>query len=521
MSCPDLTSLSVKAVAYSGLRQPTTMRKSKSNPAKYTRNYRKVSQRHMTGYGDDTNTKKSNSDEKEQKRLESVLKNAEATWKRGLGQLNDDESLLVGGKRKRSAPSQDKEGDAQDNEDGMLSLLSPELREQFAGMESLAILPSGTKKKNKKKELPPLTPAEIKAAKALYKNTQRKLAQLQQRKKQKELRSGLYKELEDNALLAPVAEENAGGDGKQDASVAVGHKITPQEAQSLLMKSSELGKRLSKKQKLKQIRQKEALVLKLTQEEKDLLYVKYDAPDDDAFPVAEKSNDLQIDSCENVVENADSGGKKKKNKKKKKRSSSAAADGDGDTSKVSQKTTETAPKKAKLDAVATEREASAIENDKSTKRKSETDESTIKESNEALIETTKASDAKPSSSSYAQMMLAGLTSLKTKTDTKNVELAEEKARKQQEAEEEAMRLEEEERKKRKVYVPSETIKVSTMHRIDAPVSENSDAKNHRVLTVNRPDDVKESRYDLPVSAMEFEIIDAVRSNDCTILCGGK
>ena len=28
-----------------------------------------------------------------------------------------------------------------------------------------------------------------------------------------------------------------------------------------------------------------------------------------------------------------------------------------------------------------------------------------------------------------------------------------------------------------------------------------------------------SRYDLPVSAMEYEIIDAVRSHDCTILCG--
>jgi HrpA-like RNA helicase len=120
------------------------------------------------------------------------------------------------------------------------------------------------------------------------------------------------------------------------------------------------------------------------------------------------------------------------------------------------------------------------------------------------------------------MMLAGLSTLKTKTDSRNIELADEKARKQQREEEEAMRLEEEERKRRKVYVPSETIKVSTMHRFDVPVDISSgDSRNHRVQIINRPADVEESRYDLPVSAMEFEIIDAVRSNDCTILCGGE
>jgi hypothetical protein len=495
------------------------MRKSKSNPAKYTRNYRKVSQRHMTGYGDDepSSTKK-NTDEKERTRLESVLKNAEATWKRGLGQLNDiDESLMVGGKRKRGAqdPSKD-EIVSDDKDDGMMSLLSPELREQFAGMESLVILSSSSKKKSKKKELPPLTPAEIKAAKALYKNTQRKLAQLEQRKKQKELRSGLYKELQENALLAPAAaENNADVDAREQIDpVAITNNITPQEAQSLLLKSSELGKRLSKKQKLKHIRQKEALGLKLTQEEKDLLYVKYDAPDDDDFPpVADASID--------VKESVDDGGKKKKSKKKRKLAV-AAADDDGNIAgcgKESEESIKAAPTKTKVEAAHKLSEDSAVDAKVGKSAAGLDDDNTNTKSSSKSEDGT--ATAKPSTASYAQMMLAGLSFLKSKTDTRNVELAEEKIRQQQEAEEEAMRLEEEERKKRKVYVPSETIKVSTMHRIDAPIREGSEPKSHRVQTVNRPKDVDESRYDLPVSAMEFEIIDAVRSNDCTILCGGK
>jgi hypothetical protein len=477
----------------------------------------------MTGYGDDesSSAKKNNSDENEQKRLESVLKNAEATWKRGLGQLNDiDESVLVGGKRKRGSQNQSKDAQVDDNEDGMMSLLSPELREQFAGIESLAILPSSSKKKNKKKELPPLTPAEIKAAKALYKNTQRKLAQLEQKKKQKELRTGLYKELQENALLVPAAEDSADGVAQEHTnSVAVTNNITPQEAQSLLLKSSELGKKLSKKQKLKHIRQKEALGLKLTQEEKDLLYVKYDAPDDDDFPpIADASSGINVESGDNGDESTAASGKKKKSKKKRK---SAAATNDNDASyeaqhgKESEESVEAAPKKAKVKVAPKQSEDVTV--DAKEREIADADSTKSPSKSEDVTDT-----AKTSTTSYAQMMLAGLSSLKSKTDIRNVELAEEKIRQQQEAEEEAIRLEEEEeRKKRKVYVPSETIKVSTMHRIDAPVSEGKEPKNHRVQTVNRPKDVEESRYDLPVSAMEFEIIDAVRSNDCTILCGGK
>ena len=512
------------------------MRKSKSNPAKYTRNYRKVSQRHMTGYGDDSNnssgTNKQNADEKEQRRLEFVLKNAEQTWKRGLDQLNNDvdESLLVGGKRNRDAQTQHNAVNEQDNKDDMFSLLSPELREQFIGMENLAILPSGNKKKTKKKELPPLTPAEIKAAKALYKNTQRKLAQLEQRKKQKELRSDLYKELEENTLLAPTpaAEKNTDAGGMNNNSTG-NNKITPQEAQSLLLKSSELGKKLSKKQKLKTIRHKEALGLKLSEEEMDLLYVKYDAPEEDSFPI-ESGGDLNSGklSCDNEIANESNSGCKKKKSKKKKRKSVSLENDDynacGTEIQFNEKNpvVDVAVKKAKLDIISEQSVADAAREGKESNHTTNENGTTASSCSEDVATSTTTSLTKLSSKSYAQMMFAGLSSLKTKTDSKNVELANEKAHKQQEAKAEAIRLEEEERKRNKVYVPSETIKVSTMHRVGTLVNGNGGDVNKQVVrTINRPVDIEDGRYDLPVSAMEFEIIDAVRSNDCTILCGGR
>jgi hypothetical protein len=42
---------------------------------------------------------------------------------------------------------------------------------------------------------------------------------------------------------------------------------------------------------------------------------------------------------------------------------------------------------------------------------------------------------------------------------------------------------------------------------------------HMVQIISRPPDVEKSRYELPVSSMEFEIVDAVRNNDVTIICG--
>ncbi|KAG7355850.1 ATP-dependent helicase HrpA [Nitzschia inconspicua] len=44
-------------------------------------------------------------------------------------------------------------------------------------------------------------------------------------------------------------------------------------------------------------------------------------------------------------------------------------------------------------------------------------------------------------------------------------------------------------------------------------------KKRQVLNIQRPDSVVETRFDLPVTAMEFEIVDTIRNNDITIVCG--
>jgi len=479
------------------------MRRSKSNPAKYSRNYRKISQRQMTGYtGGDK-------EENEKKRLEAILKQSEQTWKRGLAENGhstvDDvnEKLLVGSAQKSNVD--DEQSNEQDGED-MLSLLSPELREQFAGMgsDNLVILPSKKKKKAKTKALPPLTPQEIKAAKALYKNTQRKLNQLEQRRKQKDLRKDLYKQLEENTLLPQAPSSSDGNDTSMDqgkVTFAEKNGIGAKDAQSLLLKSSELGKKVTKKQLLKQLRRKEELGIPLTKEEMGILYVKYDAPSTESFPDPDKEM-ADVDES-----NSPMPVKKKKSKKKKNKRKSAddkTQEEDSDALKNGEE-----PSTKKVRSVAPIEEATSAT------------DSASKPTEEASKDDSSVDDNKPKQS-YAQMMFAGLTSLKTKSDSQNVEIAAKKAKKQQEEEERAMELEEEERKKRKVYVPSETVTVSTMHRLDADVQVSSSAggsngAKHR--QIQRPKEVEDTRFDLPVSAMEFEIMDAVRSNDCTILCG--
>ena len=471
------------------------MRRSKSNPAKYSRNYRKISQRQMTGYqpgGDDK-------EENEKKRLEAILKQSEQTWKRGLaenGLIVDDENqnLLVGSEKKNNS-NEDKPNE-QDGGD-MLSLLSPELREQFAGMgpDNLVILPSRKKQKPKTKALPPLTPQEIKAAKALYKNTQRKLTQLEQRRKQKDLRKDLYKQLEENTLL-PQAHTSTidvhTPNGKKMDAFATKNGIDAKDAQSLLLKSSELGKKVTKKQQLKQLRRKEELGIPLTKEEIGILYVKYEAPTTEFFPTSEEkiSTDMPV--------------RKKSKKKKDKRKSSSHKDVQEENGSLEN----IVVPPMKRTKIITSFEETAPMNQSNSKR--------IEEETKDV-----ASVDSKLKQSYAQMMFAGLTSLKAKSDNQNSELAAKRAETQREEEEKAMQLEEEERKKRKVYVPTETVKVSTMHRLDVdvnmtdPIGGSIGAKHRQI---QRPKEVEENRFDLPVSAMEFEIMDAVRSNDCTILC---
>jgi len=484
----------------------------------------------MTGYGIDNNTSKSSKSEEdvEQKRLEEILKQSELTWKRGLAEnghsiSNNDNS---GGdtsdnKKKRSTDTkQASEDNKQEKDNDMLSLLSPELQAQFAGMSgdnTLLILPSKKKKQKTKKQLPPLTPSEIKAAKSLYKNTNRKLQQLAQRKLQKEQRFTLYKQLESNK----VSDSN----------------------RSLLLKSSELGKKLTKKEQLKQLHKKELMGIKLTNDEMDVLYDTYDAPNSTSDELTNiqttdgngTDNTLggDVDAKELVGIKAVLESKKRSKKKKKKKRKSLADTGEEqqDDTVTTEKNEEkpVVAKKARLDTGDAEKKVD------SSATSSKIDEEQEEDTHAASSKPTTADNTETSTTApidYSSMMLASISSLKTKTDTSNEQIANEKLKKHKQQEEEIAKLEEEERKKRKVYVPTETVTVSSTvlglgggggDQSTSSSSKNSTTsklKQHtKVQTINRPLEVQESRYNLPVSTMEYEIIDAIRSNDCTILCG--
>ena len=69
----------------------------------------------------------------------------------------------------------------------------------------------------------------------------------------------------------------------------------------------------------------------------------------------------------------------------------------------------------------------------------------------------------------------------------------------------------------KRYVPTATAILKTAAAMGIR-SVGIDSKR-RVVPIKRPASVEQARYDLPVSAMEFEIMDAIRNYDVTIICG--
>ncbi|KAL3823873.1 hypothetical protein ACHAXA_005455 [Cyclostephanos tholiformis] len=559
------------------------MRRSKSDPSKYASNYRKISQRHMTGYDDDgggdgivvdnndddDDGRVRSAEAEERRRLETIMRQSESTWRRGLEQRgknsgndggmkeigkvgtnddrHDDDDAEVKGERynnnddnnKRRGRGRGAKGDStnedeydydevnnNNDDDDMLSLLSPELRAQFSGMgnDAIVVLPGRRKRKPRegRRDPPPLSPLEIKAAKAAYKNARRKLVQLDMRKNAKETRNRLYRELEENALIRRSKGSDSNDDGiDNDATWTASSRITTNNptidveraARGLLLKSSELGKKLTRRERLKRLRRREAMGIPLTREEMDVLYVEHDAPDLDSFPYRETrttkracvggdESKYEITVDEDYDDHVDvervpfAKGKREANN-----DSIRKVDNGGDvrssgTLEVTVLPDETIPVPSAVAA--------------SIAPKSNADDDDIVE--------------RPINQPFSQMMFAGLSKLKAKTDARNAELTIEMARKRAEEEEMANRLEEEERKQRNVYVPShEPITVSTMHHLFDDVNKSSDdivqKRNMIVQRIDRPASIEESRYDLPVSSMEYEIIDAVRSNDCTILCG--
>ena len=207
------------------------MRRSKSNPAKYARNYRSISQRRMTEYD--------NLDEEEEiKRLREIIRVSETHLDTARVDCDD-----VTKKRKRAIQSV-KEDDEVISE----SILSEEMKEEMEctygeGKEVLVLMP--TKKKRTIKAIE-LTPQEIRQAKQNQKNASRKLNQLNTRAEQKIRRAELYSKLEQNAISSGET--------------------------ALLASSSTLGKRETKREALKRLLSRERAGIPLSETERRILY---------------------------------------------------------------------------------------------------------------------------------------------------------------------------------------------------------------------------------------------------------
>ncbi len=475
------------------------MRRSKSNPAKYAKGYRKISQRRMTSYGDN--------EEEEIQRLREMLRTSSEHLSQvvgddidcgGDGNKNND---IHGGKIQETEKILDKQrnpkeemkftaagDDLGDNHgDGdKCTMVDMDTNEdddtiRYITDETELVLPS-RKRKTKgdaKSKAIIITPEEIKAAKNKHKAMQRKLQQIEARHEKKKRRTELYKKLSDHAV--------------SDVEM------------TLLKKSSELGKKLSKREMLKNILQKERAGIVLMDEEKDLLYVERGEEDNENYASAQDTNVSPV-TTESLSKDGEvqplafPSSKRKKKKSNKKKMTKGQVEDDEVCIKEDSK-------KKNSDHMDIDRnnisDSPKVEPDDNKRGKQENSIKSI-------------SEQKPLS--FAEQMMAGLSTLKTKAinDKKEVDkrLAEEEA-----ARLEKERKEEEARKKKSKYVPSNPIVVKTAAAMGLKPKEKGNNKNSlRVQPVDRPSEIKEKRYELPVSSMEFEIIDSVRNNSVTILC---
>jgi ATP-dependent RNA helicase DHX37/DHR1 len=106
---------------------------------------------------------------------------------------------------------------------------------------------------------------------------------------------------------------------------------------------------------------------------------------------------------------------------------------------------------------------------------------------------------------FAAQMMASLTTIKDKNAEK------------QPAEEKEMKFSDFAQPKER-YIPSNPTILKTAAMMGLQASTELDL-NKLVLDVKRPAEVEKTRVDLPVTAMEFEIMDSIRNNDVTIICG--
>jgi ATP-dependent RNA helicase DHX37/DHR1 len=418
-------------------------------------------------------------EEKEIERLRSILKDSEEHLQ---GHAPDDDDTSRNKLARQSKGSGEDEWAAKSISS---SILSQELSEEMAayGEEDplLVVLPPKKKKTNVAKTVE-LTPQEIRQAKLLHKNNARKLKQLSDRVEQKKKRTDLY------AILKE-------------------HAISPEEMQ-LLSSSSTLGKRETTRETLKRLLQRERAGLPLTTEEKHLLYQEREVIDDRVFEdsieahtsAAANTPDQTMDNTEQV-DSDDEAVPKQMTKRKKKKRKRDERDSDG--------------------AATTQQVIGASDVDEAKKSGDDDRGPCVAsvdgfEPKDDLAKNEANRVAAPAD--FAAQMMASLSSLKVKSTTQNEEREAKAAEEADKLEAERLQEEEKQNLKRSRYVPKNpaVLKTAAAIGLDQRIFP---LKRRTVLEVNRPAGIQAVRYDLPVSGMEFEIMDAIRNNDVTILCG--
>lgn len=388
----------------------------------------------------------------------------------------------------------DENGD-EDGDDNNNSLLSRGLQQELGMLDtdgqpkneyetadnSLVVLPSG-KKKKKKKQVIQLTPQELKQAKKAQKEAARKLKQLEMRAEQKKKRKEMYAKLEQSAV--------------QDQAKAL----------PLMQSSKTLSRKrkLTKRQELTRLLHKERLGMELTEKERGVLY--QDRPqvvNDDDCPLSfDSKNKLQEAEVGHL--SPDNPIKAKKQKKKgKETTDNRGKDRDNLVDANKQKDGQNS-NKGKDDA--------SVEHE-FIKDKSDTDD--LPGPSAALEDGDKNMTAKPIS--FAAQMMASLSKLKA-------ENIRPKQKKNSDSLEDTLQKEQQQLKalKKTPYMPTNpaVLKTAAAMGLNKATAKNKKGLNaEAVRKVERPADVKLARKDLPVAAMEFEVMDAIRNNDVVIICG--
>jgi len=400
------------------------MRRAKSNPAKYARNYQKISSRRMTNDNNDDDDKKSSHQMKE---LRNKIQSSSKQLQSQSSQKNDQTTTSK-----------------QNNNINVIGNLHDCIMEdatsdapQYTTDATDLILPSKSRKRKKdaatkRIELASmLTAEELKAAKAKHKAMQRKLKQLEMKSERKKRRTESYNLISKHAI--------------SDAEL------------NLMEKSSNLGKRVSKKEQLKKLLQRERAGMDLNEVERALLYTKvqvnpYESDLDD---------DESMDGKEDTMNKNESGHQKASNHYKNSEDNSTNSEGNN---------------------------------------------TTINQSTESSINNSPPTDP----SQLAALMMSGISALKTKA-TEAKELADKDAASKKQEEEEYQ-------SEKAPYVAEKTVVVKSAGPLDSTPNKNNMKTNWRVLPVERPDEINKKRYDLPISSMEYEIIDSVRNHAVTVLC---